>query len=159
MWKKIKKCWFNLSRCVPRKWTVFYGIGRAYRFGFGEAFFPRKVPRRSGLRWGVLVVVGRVGWGNYSEKFAVLVDWVEFARKRSMIFVGGYFYSHHAHLHSQAPPGWKYYQWNFCPMLQLYGILVHNHSSHSLRLSVHNSTVQAITIAIESPLYITSLTK
>ena len=28
------------------------------------------------------MVVGRVGWGDYLEKIAVLVEWVEFAQKK-----------------------------------------------------------------------------
>ena len=48
-------CPFNTCR--------LYGIGRAFRFGFGQSRFLGRVPGRNVWMWCVLVVAGREGVG------------------------------------------------------------------------------------------------
>ena len=44
---------------------IVYSIGEVYRFRFGQALFPRKVPRRSGACWWCLA---GWKWGVYLGK-------------------------------------------------------------------------------------------
>ena len=72
------------SSCVPTLCTVIYSIGRAYVFGFSQAWFSRKVPGRNVWIGLAVVVEGREGMGgccikiiysNIGSAFAVRIIW------------------------------------------------------------------------------------